>query len=179
MNSRRYMSTLLFMAAAMIGALHGCRREVAIVPPEIRPGREPCAECGMLITHDRFAGALRSSASDSGFVLFDDLECMLCYERAHEVSARAGGCFVRDYDTRAWVDGADAHYLCADPDRMKTPMGSGIVAFSSNERARAAQDRYGGVVLEPADLRRRSGVNAALAASGEEPPSAGRSPGRE
>lgn len=111
--------------------LSACTQDPLTGPPEIRPGRDQCAACGMLISEDRCASAwivrVRGRAE---YALFDDIGCMLDHHPAEtEVVQR----FVRDHSTRAWLVASAAAYL-HEPN-IRTPMGSGIVAFSSAQEA--------------------------------------------
>jgi copper chaperone NosL len=164
---------LIVVVAALCAAMSSCQRRVAQGPPEIRLGRDECAECGMMIADDRFAGALLvDGAGERRALVFDDIGCMLDYERRHAPEVAVTGRFVRDGATRAWVGAEGATYLCADRDRLATPMGSGIAAFGDARGASERRGQVGGTTVDWAALgaRRRGahteGVDTAHAETG-------------
>src|SRR5690606_35950302 len=119
---------------AALALLPGCSRGELSGPPELRVGRDECGECGVIISEDRCSSAiLVERGGRREHVLFDDIGCMLDYERGRAGEFAAVDAFVHDHPTRAWVRAADAHFLFADRDLLPTPMGSGIVAYA--ERA--------------------------------------------
>ncbi len=136
------------MMALVTLALTGCDDRPLSGPPELRLGRDECAECGMLIDDDRSACAVL--VDDRGLrshLLFDDLGCLLDHEREGLDGRTVVERFARDYETRAWVPAELAHYIVAPSDELPTPMGSGLAAFAARDDAeRAALARQGRVV---------------------------------
>jgi nitrous oxide reductase accessory protein NosL len=127
-------------------------------PPTVRPGRDECAGCGMLISEVRCSCAILI-AEDGGkaYLVFDDLGCLLDYRADHPQTVVADT-FVHDYATGQWVQAAGACYLSTAPSSsLKTPMGSGLVAFSARGQAEAQQKVTGGDLVSfdrLAELRR-------------------------
>ncbi len=156
MNTFRQLLVGLAVLSPLLGA---CRPERAPAPPDLRPGRDECAECGMLISDDRF-GAAVLPAGEREFRLFDDISCMLEFARDHDTDGPCRAWYVIDHDSRRWIDGASAHYLKADPDRLRTPMGSGVAAFAESGRAGAAQRQFGGTVTSAEALSAGAGEHA-------------------
>lgn len=153
------------IAAAILGAvmLAGCGREPLSGPPELRLGRDECAECGMIINEDRCSSALLIEREGMReHIAFDDIGCMLDYEFENKGDLMIVQGFVHDHSTQAWVETNAASYLFADRERIPTPMGSGIVAFANQEGAEAAQAEFGGKLLGYAQLAsaRRAWVEA-------------------
>lgn len=143
MNLLREAGMCVLLVAA------GCQQRGPEGPPELRPGKQMCAECGMQIDEDRCAAAsiAEPTAGHPEYLIYDDIGCMLFHERAHrdeKVHAR----FVRDYEARTWLKAEDAKYLRATADKIRTPMGSGIVAFGTSESATQAQSKYEGTILD-------------------------------
>lgn len=131
---KRTLPALILAAAA----LTGCSRPPLGGPPELRPGREECAECGMLVSEDRSAcAALIERDRERLYAFFDDIGCMLDYERAGAGEAEILERYVHDYAARGWLDARAAVYLFAGPGAIQTPMGSGIAAFATADAARA------------------------------------------
>lgn len=113
-------------------------------PPVIVYGRDLCVECGMLITEERFAAAYRVGTEARRF---DDIGNMLLYgTKTGELPGATPDAWVHDRDTGDWVAANDAWFVIADG--VVTPMGYGIVAFASQDRATEyAQDRDGELFL--------------------------------
>jgi len=126
------MNTLLRLTfAGAVALLAGCTEDPLSGPPEVRPGRDQCAACGMLISEDRCASAeIVRVRGRTEYALFDDIGCMLDH---HPADTEVVQHFVRNHSTRAWLVANAAAFL-HEPN-IRTPMGSGIVAFSSAQEA--------------------------------------------
>jgi len=132
----------------------GCDRRGNAGPPPLRVGRDECVECGMLISEDRCASAAEVEAGGrSSFVLFDDLGCQIAWEKG-DPSRRVIASFACDWSKRGWIDASTALYLRSDPDRLRTPMGFGVVAFADRADAERAQGEFGGEILSVEEARR-------------------------
>ena len=151
MTVRTTAGFLLVMAATA-----ACGAE-ADGPPRVEVDRSACAHCGMLISEPRFAAAYRAPGSDAR--LFDDVGCLL--EGLSRESDRSGVHFwFHEVTTAEWIEGDRAVFV--ESAHLRTPMGSGIVAYASDAaaaRGAAAHNgrRIGGVeelVNEP----RKGGV---------------------
>jgi len=131
----------------------GCEAHLLTGPPTLRPGRDECRECGMLINEDRCSSA--SILDDRGrrvYAHFDDLGCMLDIERMDSSLPPVVERHVRDYTTREWTRAEQAWYVASNPDRVRTPMGSGLVAFATRDAAAAHAKEHEGVVMTFQDL---------------------------
>lgn len=143
---------VLVVAAVVFSPLAGCRSELS-GPPKLRLGRDGCGECGMLVNEDRCSsGLLVERGGRREHLLFDDIGCMIDSERWGLEDTLVIDRYVHDHGTRAWVRASEATFLFADRERLKTPMGSGIVAFAARADAEAAQRMYGGELLDLATL---------------------------
>lgn len=148
----------LAMAGLSLGVLaplvaSGCAEPPLDGPPELRLGRAECAECNMLISEDRCSSALL--IEDRGrreHLLYDDVGCMLDDERDGLGQRIVLKRYVHDHGTRAWLDASAAVFVLTDPKKVMTPMGSGILAFASNEDAQHVVDEHGGEILTYAAL---------------------------
>lgn len=163
------MGLIAFLLFAM---LLGCARPELSGPPDLRLGRDECAECGMIINEDRFSAAIlieREGVRE--YASFDDIGCLLDHEHGHGTEFRTIDRFVHDYSTRAWVNANTAYFLLADTERLQTPMGSGIAGTADRAGAEAAAARYGGEVLDFAGLvpARRAWMVARYGAPKEKP----------
>lgn len=143
MNPRRAVLAWVMIVAACAGA---CERSAAPGPPELRLGRDECAECGMSIVEERSAAALivdRGAFEEA--LLFDDIGDMLDYERKRgplKVTRR----YVHDYGSSQWIRAEPAWYVRADA--IHTPMGSGLAAFESRAAAEEAGRAHGVGVMD-------------------------------
>lgn len=145
MNRREFLG--LFMLAALAGA---CGRRGEPEPPNIRYGRDVCAECGMVIGDERFAAA--ASAAGGEPVLFDDIGCLAIYRQKRRPDWAA--VWVHDYETRGWVRAESARFLLSS--RIRSPMGWGLAAFGDEARARIRQGEVGGELLTWSELENRT-----------------------
>lgn len=139
--------TLLLSTALLL--LSGCTRPDPSGPPTLRLGRDECAECGMIINEDRFSSGMtvrRDNAPET--LLFDDIGCMLDYTRDHAADFTVTSTYVHDHTTKSWTPAHAAVFLYTDKDRLPTPMGSGIAAFSSTPAAEHARAEHGGNLID-------------------------------
>jgi copper chaperone NosL len=88
----------------------------------------------MLVSDLAYAAAFRTAEGEER--IFDDIGCML-----RELPASGPRVWVHDFDTSSWIDGEKAFFLRSGS--LETPMGGGIVAFSSREAA----EKYDGEIL--------------------------------
>jgi copper chaperone NosL len=109
--------------------MSGCGRR-DLRPQAIPLDRVNCARCGMLVSDT--ASAAEAVFADSDPLFYDDLGCLAS---ARIAADRRVELWVRVDDGRAWSKASEAFYAKAADAR--TPMGYGILAFSSPERARA------------------------------------------
>ena len=132
----------------------GCDRAELNGPPDLRVGRDECGECGMIINEDRCSCAfLIEREGVREHVMFDDIGCMLDFEHQSNEGVRIIDGFVRDHASRAWVPVDTAAFLMADREILKTPMGSGIVAFGTRADAQSLRETVGGEILDYQQLR--------------------------
>ncbi|HWP40838.1 MAG TPA: nitrous oxide reductase accessory protein NosL [Tepidisphaeraceae bacterium] len=130
------MRRLLAWLALTVVTACGCSPQPADGPPRVRYGSDECVHCGMILSEERHAAAMRVTDADGTVrdLLFDDIGDMIAYQRAHpelKVIRR----YVHDYQTLQWLDALQAYYLLSE--QFHTPMGSGIVAFGEESAARA------------------------------------------
>lgn len=108
----------------------------------------------MLISEDRCSSALlieRNGAREH--LAFDDLGCMLDYQRQHESAFPVIEAYAHDYPSRQWVRVEAASFLLSASDGIRTPMGSGIIAFVESTAAADAQKKFGGEIMNFEGLR--------------------------
>lgn len=110
-------------------------------PPEIRYGEDTCDRCLMIINEARYAAAFVTK--DGETLLFDDIGGMALHEQ--ETGLDVSVYWVHDFDTEEWLKGDEAAYVMSM--NQQTPMGFGIVAFTSQERAQAWAEENEGMVM--------------------------------
>jgi copper chaperone NosL len=142
---------MAFAAAACL--LAGCERAEETGPPDLRFGRDECAECKMSIVDEKSAAAARvRTQQGADILLFDDIGCLLDLERNDpELEVRER--WTRDYGNRQWVKAEQANYLFSE--KIRTPMGSWIAAYAAPADAAAARTEFGGDTLTYVQLAAR------------------------
>lgn len=134
-------------------AVAGCSRPDADGPPALRLGRDECAECGMLVGEDRCScGAIVERDGRREHALFDDIGCMLDSRDDRTNGLRFAAMFVHDHGTKEWIRADAAWFMVTDPGSLRTPMGSGVVAFATRAAAETAAGKHGGRVADYAGL---------------------------
>jgi copper chaperone NosL len=127
--------------AVLGGACSGAKGGID-EPPSLRLGVDICAQCGMIISDERFAAAYTTTGRTHR--LFDDIGDMALYHSTHrEDVARF---WVHDFESLEWLDAERAWYVRSDG--IMTPMGHGVAAYATLQSAQAAVERVGGNVLE-------------------------------
>jgi copper chaperone NosL len=135
-------------ALVVLVVIAACNHPAAIDPPPIQYGEDVCEFCRMTIDNVRFAAALiyRTPAGRQRVAIFDDIGCMLAWQREHSTD-RTIAAFVHDFKTHQWIKASGAWYVRSSA--IQTPMGWGIAAGAS--RADAAQSAPGSG-LKPMDF---------------------------
>ncbi|MCX7623217.1 MAG: nitrous oxide reductase accessory protein NosL [Thermomicrobium sp.] len=143
--TRRRMLAMLFAALPLLA----CRRERTLAPPEIRYGRDTCAECGMIVSEARHAAAAASAKGET--LVFDDIGCLLRYRQKH--APQWAAVWVHDYETEIWLRAEEAQYLVSP--KVRSPMGWGIAAFARADAAQQRRAELGGDVMNWSELLAR------------------------
>lgn len=134
MHTDRRPLILLLTTVVLLG---GACASSAVEPVEFYP-EDMCSRCRMAISDRRFAGEIISDAENVR--KFDDLGCMFG-ELREGGDARVTG-FVVDFENRGWVNMKEAYYVRSE--QVKSPMGSGLLAFRDQKAAESAQSKYAG-----------------------------------
>ena len=111
-------------------------------PPEIRYGEDSCDRCLMIINEARYAAAYITVDGETR--RFDDIGGMLVYtsEQPEDVAVF----WVHDYETEEWLKAETAVYVMDN--ELITPMGFGIIAFATHERAETFRQEHGGMIVD-------------------------------
>ena len=138
---RRVRTVALVVLFALVGA--GCGGAAsADGPPEINYGRDICVHCGMMINDDRFAAAY--TLGDGTEKKFDDIGGLLIHAREMGEVGEAT-VWVSDFDEKVLIDAKTAFFVPTLG--VTSPMGHGILAFATRERAEAFAADLGGTVI--------------------------------
>lgn len=144
MKSKRYF---ILMAALLIVVMASCGSSSnPEEPPDIRYGEDVCDRCMMIINEAKYAAAYVTS--DGDVRRFDDIGGMSAHidESPEEIAVL----WVHDYDTEEWLKAEEAFYVGSED--LLTPMGFGIIAFDSRERAEEWASERSGTMLTYSDL---------------------------
>lgn len=117
------------IAVAGVAIMAGCS-PAKDAPVELFP-EDMCSSCRMSVSDPAYASEIITSRGE--VLKFDDLRCLENYRKAHPEIA-GDRIYLKDVDTKEWM-GFDKGILVRTS--MNTPMGSGIVAVRSRERAAA------------------------------------------
>jgi copper chaperone NosL len=106
-----------------------------IKPVDIYP-EDMCAQCRMAVSAQAFASEIITA--DGEVFKFDDLGCL---EKFKEKSTdrKIAATFVKDYETRNWLPYERSTIVQTS---IKTPMGSGKVAFTDSSQAKAYLKKF-------------------------------------
>ena len=112
-------------------------------------GRDACSRCRMLLAEPGFAGEIRDARGQ--LTRYDDLGCLIgALREAHVETPEA---WVEDHATHQLVPLLRAALVAGE--RIRTPMGHGIVAFADPEAARAFATAHGARVVALEALLRK------------------------
>jgi len=137
--------TRLLLALFSCALLLGCGGESADAPPTVLLGESICAECGMILSDERFATATVIDGERGPEArLFDDFNCQVIHESSHPeepILAR----WSHDYTTNQWLRTEDAVFVRSP--KLMAPMASDLAAVSTHAAAEALAKDLDGDVL--------------------------------
>jgi copper chaperone NosL len=141
-----------------LALLAGCDRDDPIAPPVVHLGEDVCDVCHMIISDARFAAAVVASVDGRRRAFaFDDIGCVFEFEEARP-NAAILATYVRDYDTREWLDADDAAFVHSR--ELATPMAFGLAARPTPEQAEVVREQFPGDVIRLSEARARFRVGA-------------------
>jgi copper chaperone NosL len=153
---KRYLAVLLAVVLLLTAACGGASVEPG-TPPTIVYGEDVCDHCGMIINDERFAaGAVVQMDGDRyEHRRFDDIGDMFAFAQELEENSaeRVVTLFVHDYESLEWIEADQAHFVKAAS--LRTPMGSGLVAFGNGEVAKEQAAVWQGEVLNFDEARQQ------------------------
>jgi copper chaperone NosL len=129
-------------ALAVLFLVAGCGGG-ALEPAKLHLNDEACSLCRMAVSVRPFAAQAVARSGRTDF--FDDIGCLVRWA-PENAPAKETALFVVDYETGAWLDAKNAHYVRCET--LDTPMSSGLAAFGAKEKAAAAARQLKGRVLD-------------------------------
>ncbi len=126
--------------------LAGCGSETNDGPPSVRFGDSICAECGMIVSDERFATATIIEADRGNEPqIFDDFNCQMIFESKHTELTIVDR-WSHDHGSNEWMHMADAWFVQSD--QLHTPMASNIASFLTQSDAMAFAEPLDGEVVD-------------------------------
>lgn len=112
-------------------------------PRPIQMGKDNCTFCKMTITDLRFASEL---VTDKGKIfVFDDINCIHSYISAEALEPDRYTLYFIDFTSEELIKQDVAHYLRSE--ELRSPMGSNIAVFQSEDSVNVYKDRLGGEII--------------------------------
>jgi len=111
----------------------------------IRYGTDACDHCKMIIMDPKFGAEIITMKGK--IFLFDDINCMITFiNKSVSPQNEVAEAFVIDYNNqRELIDARSAFYVKSD--LIKSPMASGIAAFSTRDERYNQQQKWQGQEL--------------------------------
>jgi len=140
------MKRLQFLlTAALVVLAFSCKGQNEGISPEpIYLGEEICSRCGMIISDVNYAAQLIEPGK--GAHKFDDIGCLVEFMQKSGGEQESGKAFVMAKDKGEWLPFEDAHFVRSD--KIKSPMGHGIMAFSDYSEAKGFAASVHGNILK-------------------------------
>jgi len=134
---------LLYLPLFLLFLLFSC--EVKPEPEPINYGKDTCAWCRMIIADAGFAAELKTKKGK--VYKFDAPECMAAFLLSGQVKKEdVLGMWVADFAEKGKLIPVEkAKFLVSE--KIKSPMGLNIAAFSSEEDLEEARRVFGGKVM--------------------------------
>ena len=129
------------VAVLLTMVLAGACAGRAAAPPAIVVDRSVCSRCGMLISEQAYAAAIRWA--DGRDDLFDDIGCLVGFAQQKPTGDRQY--WFHDAAHGDWIAGANPWFVVSS--QLRTPMGGGIAAYRTRDAADQAALRLGGRVV--------------------------------
>lgn len=141
------LSVLASLGASSCG---GTYADGPIPQPKFVFGEDLCDVCSMIISEQRFAGAIGLRVGGKvKHLLFDDIGEMFTATLPSHDEAKY---FVHDLDSAVCIPAESAYFMRST--KLRTPMGTGVAAFATEAARDAALAKFPGDRVTVEDLRR-------------------------
>lgn len=140
------LRSLYVLGTLALLALPSCSGRKPTDPPVLYYGADPCAECGMIISDQKFAAVWIGPGNDGPYTVakFDDIGCLLNYQQSHPANPAAR--YIKDYTTTQWLPVGQAFYVHSE--HIFSPMAYGAAALDSKSQALVVADQVDGKILD-------------------------------
>lgn len=128
------MKRCSFIFTFIILCIQSCRQS-DIKPVDLYP-EDMCSECRMAISNAAFASEIITNQNE--VYKFDDIGCMMDHKKNLE-SKNIAAMFVKDFESKHWIPYETSTIVETG---IKTPMGSGKIAFKDSWRAAEYVKKY-------------------------------------
>ncbi|MCG3118824.1 MAG: hypothetical protein ALAOOOJD_01099 [bacterium] len=134
-STRRRKNLLFFFLTGLaLFVFLGCDSS-EIKPVDIY-AEDMCAQCRMAVSDQAFASEIITA--DGEVFKFDDLGCLEKF-KAKSPALQVAATFVKDYATKKWLPYERSTIVKTS---IRTPMGSGKVAFADSAQAQAYLQKF-------------------------------------
>ncbi|MBL4590428.1 MAG: nitrous oxide reductase accessory protein NosL [Phycisphaerales bacterium] len=136
---------------AAVFAMPGCGSDTNDGPPSVRYGDSICAECGMIVSDERFTTAtIIEGDRGSEPLIFDDFNCQMIFESKH-TDLTIVDRWSHDHGTNEWIRMDDAWFVKSN--KLHTPMASNIASFKAKSDADTFAKTLNGQVSDYHELQ--------------------------
>ncbi len=137
-------STLLLFAFLLV--FSSCE----VAPKKINYGNDHCLFCDMTVVHKTFSAQYVTKKGKA--YMFDSVECIVRKITTENNEDLLAFVLVSDYkNPGALVDAYVATYLISE--KIKSPMGANLSAFSTKEDAVHMQNEFGGALYTWSEIK--------------------------
>jgi len=138
--------TVLSRLCILCTIMSGCGVEVTDGPPDIMLGESACAECGMIISDERFATVtVVDGTRGIQPILFDDFNCQQKFEHQYPDLLMTNR-WSHDHSSLVWFETETGWFVKSS--QVRSPMAAGMAFFHEREDAEAFAQSVSGQVLD-------------------------------
>ncbi len=129
------------MAVLLLVMLVSCKAE----KEPINYGKDVCEHCKMIAMDPKFGAEVITAKGK--IYKFDDVNCMVSYMKTVLSNAEIAEIYVADFIRPGELISANsAHYVYSEA--VRSPMASGVAAFSDQQSMAGQNDQWQGTVLD-------------------------------
>ena len=138
---------VLIASLVIIFSVSGCKQG----KQPLRFGTDACEHCKMILMDPAFGGELITQKGK--IYKFDDVNCMVAYMKSMDATReKVSETFVIDYSKPGTLIPAESAFFLRS-EKVKSPMASGIAAFSTSQGRYEQQQQWQGAELNWSALK--------------------------
>lgn len=123
-----------------------------VEPKKINYGNEHCSHCDMTVVDKTHAAEYVTKKGKT--YVFDAIECLVIKLNEEQNEAAMAFILVADFSNPSvLIDAKSATYFICE--KIKSPMGANLSAFSSKEKAEKMMNDYGGEVFSWEEIKQK------------------------